>query len=181
MPMIDSFHVAGGSYRSGECREGWSRGITACLRGMAAVFAMAVAVALPAHASEGGYPLDTFPTSKLNDQAALQDGAATFVNYCLNCHSANSMRYNRMKDIGLTDEQIKKNLLFVGDKVGETMRIAMKPADAKTWFGAMPPDLSVEARARSTGTRHGPRAGTTRCSPMSACPMSSGISKVLAA
>ncbi|MCX8519403.1 MAG: cytochrome c1 [Methylophilaceae bacterium] len=79
---------------------------------------------------------------------SLQHGAHTFINYCLSCHSANYMRYNRLRDIGLTDVQIKNNLLLVADKIGDTMSIAMSPKDAKEWFGVSPPDLSVEARAR---------------------------------
>ncbi len=82
------------------------------------------------------------------DHASLQRGAKIFVNNCLNCHSANYMRYNRLKDIGLTEAQIKDNLLFAGDKVGDTMKVAMNPVDAKKWFGVAPPDLSVEVRAR---------------------------------
>ncbi len=82
------------------------------------------------------------------DHASLQRGAKIFVNYCLNCHSANYMRYNRLQDIGLSEKQIKDNLLFAGEKVGEPMRISMNPKDAKKWFGAAPPDLSVEVRAR---------------------------------
>ncbi|MDX1916342.1 MAG: cytochrome c1 [Methylophilus sp.] len=84
----------------------------------------------------------------LSNHESLQRGAKTFVNYCLNCHSANYMRYNRMRDIGLTEKQIKDNLLFAGEKVGDTMTVAMNPNDAKKWFGAVPPDLSVEVRAR---------------------------------
>jgi ubiquinol-cytochrome c reductase cytochrome c1 subunit len=101
--------------------------------------------------SSGGNnpPLDRAPDLS-NDKAALQHGAKLFVNHCLNCHSASGMRYNRLKDIGLTDEQIKNNLLFSADKVGETMNVAMLPKDAKNWFGAMPPDLSVIARAKSS-------------------------------
>ena len=82
------------------------------------------------------------------DYASLQRGAKAFVNNCLNCHSANYMRYNRLKDIGLTEAQIKDNLLFAGEKVGDTMSVAMNPKDAKKWFGVAPPDLSVEVRAR---------------------------------
>ncbi len=85
-----------------------------------------------------------------NDQAALQSGAKLFVNYCLNCHNASSMRYNRLQDLGLTDDEIKKNLLFTSDKVGDLMRVAMPAKDAKDWFGAVPPDLSVIARAKSS-------------------------------
>ena len=91
--------------------------------------------------------LDHAPVN-LDNQASLQRGAHLFVNYCLNCHSANYMRYNRLRDIGLTEEQIRQNLLFTADKVGETMQVAMQPREAKAWFGAAPPDLSVEARAR---------------------------------
>jgi len=92
--------------------------------------------------------LDKAPISATN-QASLQRGAKVFVNYCLNCHGAAAMRYNRLKDIGLTDEQIKANLLFAAEKVGETMQVGMKPSDAKAWFGAQPPDLSVIARSRT--------------------------------
>jgi ubiquinol-cytochrome c reductase cytochrome c1 subunit len=102
-----------------------------------------------AASSEGGYPWDTFPLSKMTDMAALQNGAKVFVNYCLNCHSATYMRYNRLHDIGLTDEQIKKNLLFATDKVGDTMKTTLDARQAKDWFGAAPPDLSVIARSRS--------------------------------
>ena len=83
-----------------------------------------------------------------SDHASLQRGAKTFINNCLNCHSANYMRYNRLQDIGLTAKQIKDNLLFAGEKVGDTMTVAMNPKDAKKWFGVVPPDLSVEVRAR---------------------------------
>jgi ubiquinol-cytochrome c reductase cytochrome c1 subunit len=60
------------------------------------------------------------------------------------------MRYNRLRDIGLTEEQIKNNLLFTSDKVGDLMKVAMAPKDAKEWFGAVPPDLSVIARAKAS-------------------------------
>ena len=100
-------------------------------------------------AASGGYNLDRAP-DRITDMASLQNGAKLFVNHCLGCHSANSMRYNKLTDIGLTEEQIKDNLLFTTDKIGDLMRIAMTPEDAKNWFGAAPPDLSVIARAKST-------------------------------
>lgn len=101
-----------------------------------------------AFAAEGGFPLDRAP--ERHDMASLQNGAKLFVNYCLNCHSANAMRYNRLRDLGLSEDQIRNNLLFSADKVGEMMTTAMRPADAKAWFGAVPPDLSVIARAKSS-------------------------------
>lgn len=92
--------------------------------------------------------IDVKAPINMSDKASLQRGAKIFANYCLNCHSANYMRYNRLQDIGLTDKQIKDNLMFAGEKVGDPMRITMNPKDAKKWFGAAPPDLSVEVRAR---------------------------------
>lgn len=92
--------------------------------------------------------IDLIAPVDLNDNASLQRGAQTFVNHCLNCHSANYMRYNRLVDIGLTEKQIKENLLFAGQKVGDPMTVTMDPKDSKKWFGKAPPDLSVEIRAR---------------------------------
>jgi len=103
-----------------------------------------------AYAAGGGVHLDEVEID-ITDQASLQRGAKTFVNYCLSCHAASFMRYNRMaKDIGLTEEQLKDNLMFASDKVGDTMTIAMRPQDAKKWFGVTPPDLSVISRSRGT-------------------------------
>jgi ubiquinol-cytochrome c reductase cytochrome c1 subunit len=100
-----------------------------------------------AMASGAELKLDQAPINP-NDYESLQRGARIFVNYCLNCHSANYMRYSRLEDIGLTEAQIKNNLLFAGEKPGETMSVAMRVGDAKQWFGATPPDLSVISRSR---------------------------------
>jgi len=100
-------------------------------------------------AAGGDFPLDSAP-DRLNSNASLQNGAKIFVNYCLGCHSAVSLRYNRLRDIGLSDQQIKDNLILGDQKVGDLMTISMSPKDAKAWFGKVPPDLSVEARARGT-------------------------------
>lgn len=116
---------------------------------MKKIIAVLMLAPVLAFASGTELHLDRAP-DRSNDKAALQNGAKVFVNYCLNCHSASYMRYGRLKDIGLTDQQIKDNLLFTADKVGEPMRIAMRRADARAWFGAPPPDLTVIARARSS-------------------------------
>jgi len=91
--------------------------------------------------------LDRAPINP-QDVVSLQRGARVFVNYCLSCHSAEAMRYNRLEDLGLTEQQIKDNLMFATDKVGDTMTAAMRRRDARSWFGVAPPDLSVIARAR---------------------------------
>ncbi len=109
----------------------------------------ALGIATGAHAaSDAGIPWDKAPVD-ISNQASLQNGAKLFVNYCLGCHSAAFMRYNRLQDIGLSEQEIKDNLLFTTDKVGETMIAAINPKQAKDWFGANPPDLTVIARSRA--------------------------------
>jgi len=110
----------------------------------ALLFAPALALAAGTDVKLDRAPIDE------GDQASLQRGARHFVNYCLNCHSANYMRYNRLKDIGLTDQQILDNLVFTGVKVGDLMKVAMDPKDSKAWFGAAPPELSLIARSRAS-------------------------------
>lgn len=105
------------------------------------------AAAPAAHAAESGYRLDRAPIDR-NDMLSLQAGARTFVNYCLNCHGAQFMRYNRLTDLGLTEAQIRDNLVLTDAKVGDTMKIALSAKDAKAMFGAAPPDLTVIGRAR---------------------------------
>lgn len=98
--------------------------------------------------ASGGVHLDDADID-VSDQASLQRGAKFFVNYCLSCHSARFQRYNRLaKDLGLTEDEVKENLMFTTDKLGDTMQIAMSPANAEAWFGTAPPDLSLIARAR---------------------------------
>ncbi|HQT33609.1 MAG: cytochrome c1 [Thiobacillus sp.] len=91
--------------------------------------------------------LDKAPVN-LTDKESLQRGARVFVNYCLSCHSASVMRYSRLQDLGLNEEQIKDNLMFAAEKPGETMKVSMAKVDGKAWFGATPPDLSVISRSR---------------------------------
>ena len=114
--------------------------------GALAALLLAPCVAL---AASGDMKLDRAPLDG-NDALSLQRGARHFVNYCLNCHSANYMRYSRLQDLGLTEQQILDNLVFTGGKVGDLMKTAMDPKDAKEWFGAQPPDLTVVARSRSS-------------------------------
>ncbi|MCC7091704.1 MAG: cytochrome c1, partial [Nitrosomonas sp.] len=98
-------------------------------------------------ASEPGMPLDRAPVD-ITDDASLKRGAETFVNYCLTCHGASYMRYNRHRDIGYTNEEILEKLVFTGQKVGDLMQSAMRKKEGEEWFGVVPPDLSVIARSR---------------------------------
>ncbi len=110
----------------------------------------ALLAALPGTSMAVGAEIELLPADPdLGDKASLQRGAKLFVNYCVSCHSASFMRYNRMgQDLGLSDEQVERNLLFAGDKVVDKMDVAMPAENAATWFGVPPPDLSVIARAR---------------------------------
>lgn len=98
-------------------------------------------------AAESGIPLDRAPVD-ITDNASLKRGAESFVNYCLTCHGASYMRYNRHRDIGYTNEEILEKLVFTGQKVGDLMQSAMRKKEGEEWFGVVPPDLSVIARAR---------------------------------
>lgn len=102
----------------------------------------------PVAASEDG-PVNMDAHESLRNKSNLQRGAKTFVNYCLSCHSASFMRYSRMaEDLEIDEATLKANLMFATDKVGDPMTVAMRPADAASWFGVPPPDLSVVARSR---------------------------------
>ena len=100
-----------------------------------------------AAAAGGEAKLDRANTD-LRDPVSIQRGAQVFVNYCLGCHAASFMRYKNLLDLGLSEQQVRDNLIFTDQKIGETMTIAMSETDGKTWFGVTPPDLSVIARSR---------------------------------
>lgn len=115
----------------------------ACIAGLAAL-----ALAGGARAAGGEIPLLEAKV-ELGDRASLQRGAKLFVNYCAGCHSARFMRYGRMgQDLGLTEEQVRANLMFASDKPGDPILATLGEADANAWFGVAPPDLSLSARAR---------------------------------
>ncbi len=85
----------------------------------------------------------------VSNVASLQRGARNFVNYCMGCHSAQYVRYNRLgQDLQITEQQLIDNLMFAAQKPQETMTVAMRRDDASRWFGVAPPDLSLIARNR---------------------------------
>ncbi len=110
---------------------------------------LAILLAAPgiALASSGGAALD-HATVNLHDKMSLQRGAQIFVNHCLNCHAASAMRYSKLTELGLTEQQVRENLMLATDKVGDPMTTTLDPKDGKAWFGVNPPDLSLVARAR---------------------------------
>jgi ubiquinol-cytochrome c reductase cytochrome c1 subunit len=107
------------------------------------IVSFSVAAATKAH-------LDHADTD-IMDTASLQNGAKLFMNYCSGCHAISFMRYNRIgKDLGLSDDLVKNNLMFAGNKTGETITTAMPEDAAESWFGGTPPDLSLVARSKGT-------------------------------
>ena len=107
------------------------------------IVSFSVAAATKAH-------LDHADTD-IMDTASLQNGAKLFMNYCSGCHAISFMRYNRIgKDLGLSDDLVKNNLMFAGNKTGEAITTAMPEDAAESWFGGTPPDLSLIARSKGT-------------------------------
>jgi len=116
---------------------------------MKKLFLLLTLVSMPVFAAGGGdMHLDDVDID-MNDTASLQRGAGLFINYCLSCHSAAFMRYNRMsEDLQIPKEVVEDNMMFTADRIGGLMKTAMPAEDAKTWFGKAPPDLSLIARSR---------------------------------
>jgi len=107
-----------------------------------------VALLIPCFAhSAANIVVDKAPIN-MDDKESLQRGAKSFVEYCLTCHGAEFMRYNRHRDLGMSESEIFDRLIHTGQKVGELMESSMRKKEAETWFGVAPPDLSVIARAR---------------------------------
>jgi ubiquinol-cytochrome c reductase cytochrome c1 subunit len=119
---------------------------------LAGILAAAIIALTPlsAVASGGGFGLQ-HANNDVADTASLQRGARNFVNYCMGCHSAKYIRFNKLQeDLRLTDDQIMQNLMFAAKTTDETMTIAMPADDAASWFGQAPPDLTLASRSRGT-------------------------------
>lgn len=102
------------------------------------------------HGAGGGLAMEP-AGNDVSDIASLQRGAKYFVNYCLGCHSAQYVRYNRLGErLGLSEAQLAENLMFTGERPFDTMQNSMRPEDGNVWFGIAPPDLSLIARSRGT-------------------------------
>jgi ubiquinol-cytochrome c reductase cytochrome c1 subunit len=119
---------------------------------MKKLIALALLATLPlgVFAAGGAVKLESAHVD-LSNNASLQNGAKLFVNYCMGCHSAKYVRYKQLTEVGLTEDQVKENLMFTDGKIGDHMTIAMSEADAANWFGAPPPDLTLTARLKHGG------------------------------
>jgi len=118
--------------------------------GMVSLLAACLMLPVPTLAAGPSIPLDR-ANNDVSNVASLQRGARTYVNFCLGCHSAQYVRYNRVaRDLQITEEQLVENLMFTGERPFDTMQIAMPASEAEVWFGKVPPDLSLMSRARGT-------------------------------
>jgi len=126
--------------------------MTTMMTRIPSVIAATLLLVLPFGAQAAGGGIALMPAGNdVSDVQSLQRGARNFVNYCMGCHSAKYIRYNKLQEVlQLTEEQVKENLMFAAEKVDETMTIAMPADDAARWFGQVPPDLTLVARSRGT-------------------------------
>jgi ubiquinol-cytochrome c reductase cytochrome c1 subunit len=126
-------------------------GLQRRIRRLIAGVLLALALAPLGAMASGGGALVQHAGNDVADVASLQRGARNFVNYCMGCHSAKYIRFNKLQeDLQLTDEQMQQNLMFRAKKTDELMEVSMMPADAERWFGQTPPDLTLVARSRGT-------------------------------
>ncbi len=106
------------------------------------------AASFGAVAAGSGYPLDKM-TPDMSDQASLQRGAQTYMNYCYACHATGFQRFERVADdLGIPHDLMMENLMPAGGKIGDLMANGMDAKDSKAWFGTTPPDLTLVARVR---------------------------------
>jgi len=128
---------------------GFFRGV-----GVVAIIAVLTVLPLKAVGSESAYNCGTMPCDNIEvdpaNHASLQRGAAVYMSYCMGCHSLQYSRYNRVaRDLGIPEDLFQANLMFDPSiKLGALMDNAMDKANAKVWFGATPPDLTLVSRAR---------------------------------
>lgn len=120
------------------------------MKKLIAILTLALAPLTGTAAGGGSVPLEQANIS-LSNHASIQRGAKLFVNYCMGCHSTRYVRYKLFTEVGLTEDDIKDNLMFADGKIGDLMTIAMPEADAGKWFGAPAPDLTLTARIKHGG------------------------------
>ena len=122
--------------------------------GILAVMGALTVIPLKVVGAESGFDCGTIPcdpiTTDAADKPSLQRGAALYTNYCMGCHSLQYSRHNRVaRDLGIPEDLYKANLMFDPEtKIGALMDNSMDKSNAKKWFGATPPDLTLVSRAR---------------------------------
>ncbi len=128
-------------------------GFWGSMGGLALILALTI-LPLKAVGAESEFNCGSMPCDEIavdpHDKASLQNGAKLYMNYCMGCHSLKYARYNRVAaDLGIPDDLFEANLIFdPNTKIGALMDNSMDKSNAKVWFGAAPPDLTLVSRAR---------------------------------
>jgi ubiquinol-cytochrome c reductase cytochrome b subunit len=128
-------------------------GFWGSMGGLALILALTI-LPLKAVGAESEFNCGSMPCDEIavdpHDKASLQNGAKLYMNYCMGCHSLKYARYNRVAaDLGIPDDLFEANLIFdPNTKIGALMDNSMDKGNAKVWFGAAPPDLTLVSRAR---------------------------------
>ena len=123
----------------------------------------ALTVAATSASAAGGHGCGTFTNAEgieehlacssapidFNNKGSLQNGAKLFMNYCVGCHTAQYVRHSRIaKDLEIPPELVEKYLMVTTDQIGDHITAGIDPDVQASWFGAPPPDLSLETRLR---------------------------------
>ncbi len=121
--------------------------------GVLAVVILLIVLPLQAVGAESAHDCGTIDCDHFEADAgnktSLQHGAKLFVNYCMGCHAAQYSRWERVADdLEIPHGLAMENLVFTDQKIGDLMHISMPADEAKSWFGATPPDLTLVTRAR---------------------------------
>ena len=131
----------------GECANaksvgGWGGTVMA----LATVIALLSLSAPPTQAAGAApaYPLMEMRPN-LDDKPSLQRGLRTYMNHCMACHSLKYQRYERTADdLGIPHDLMLEHLVFDPEaRIGDLMDNNLTVKDAKQFFGAAPPDLTL--------------------------------------
>jgi ubiquinol-cytochrome c reductase cytochrome c1 subunit len=122
--------------------QNWAQKITAGLAGL--LIPMGFALAAPS------YNIELEPANNdVRDTASLQRGAIYFSNYCMACHSAEYIRYNRIaRDLGWTNEEVVALMTYNQNLPVDHVKTRMADGVSEGLFGIKAPDLSLMARLK---------------------------------
>ena len=88
--------------------------------------------------------------TNFRDKDSLQRGFKYYMNYCVSCHALGYARYERTADdLEIPHELVLDNLVFDDSLIGDLIENSISEEDARNWFGAAPPDLTLSGRVHT--------------------------------
>ena len=100
-------------------------------------------------ASNDNLELEHIETN-FRDKDSLQRGFKYYMNYCVSCHALGYARYERTADdLEIPHELVLENLVFDDSLIGDLIENSISEEDARNWFGAAPPDLTLSGRVHT--------------------------------